>query len=65
MNIYWNSSNPLFHSEESILVNYNMDRFSFSQMNLICSSRETYSIYLVTRQVYRQCQLQGRRDRSV
>ena len=42
-----------------------MDRFSFSQMNLICSSRETYSIYLVTRQVYRQCQLQGRRDRSV
>ena len=63
INIYWNSSNTLFQSEEPILVNYNMDMFSFSQMSLICASSETYSIYLVPRQVYRQCHLQGGNDR--
>ena len=63
INIYWNSSNTLFQSDEAILVNYNLDRFSFSQMNLICSSMENYSIYLVPRQMYRQCHLQAGEDR--
>lgn len=67
IDIYWNSSNALFQLEEPLLVNYNMDRFSFSQMNLICDSSEPYSIYLVPREVYRQCHLadDGERNRMV
>lgn len=57
IDIYWNSSNALFKSEEPMLVNYNMGKFSFSQMNLICDKRETYSVYLVPREVYGQCHL--------
>ena len=57
INIYWNSTNPLFstHLEPSIDVNSDVSSSvrQFDQINLICAhgrrNKETHIIYSVTR----------------
>eukprot|EP00088_Acartia_fossae_P057783 TRINITY_DN6743_c0_g1_i3.p1 TRINITY_DN6743_c0_g1~~TRINITY_DN6743_c0_g1_i3.p1 ORF type:complete len:263 (+),score=26.90 TRINITY_DN6743_c0_g1_i3:43-831(+) len=68
INIYWNSTNPLFtESPEPVNLDVNSDMSSsvrqFDQINLICPSgvrnKETHIIYSVTRDEFESCEVRG------
>merc|ERR1711962_873200 len=62
-NIYWNSTNPLLHSTQPLLVNMDQHQFSFDQAHIICpsgeerSEKEAYHVYSVSRTEFDTCRL--------
>jgi hypothetical protein len=64
INIYWNSSNPMFSASSSptlLDVNKNTGPWEYDQINLICPSgphsTEKHIIYSVSRDEYERCEI--------
>jgi len=61
IDIYWNSSNPIFKTSHVIEVNENSEQKQFDQINIICPSgpgvTEKHIIYSVDRESYESCDI--------
>jgi len=59
--LYWNSTSPIFHSKDPLLVNMEGHKFTFDQAHIVCPSegktREAYRVYSVTRAEFYSCHL--------
>jgi len=69
-NLYWNSTNPLFHQEEVVLeVNKDNHPWQYDQVNLICPSgpntTEKHIVYSVTREEWEGCEVGQTKPRII
>ena len=65
-NIHWNSSNPMFHTDNVIEINSGNHPWEYDQVNLVCpvykpgtseSVQERYIIYLVSKEEFKSCRI--------
>jgi len=69
-NLYWNSTNLLFHQEEVVLeVNEDNHPWQYDQVNLICpsgpNSTEEHIVYSVTREEWDECEVRQAKPRII